>query len=62
MKNVSRYREYRPCVKRYLYSHMRSRPVKVPSNSWMSTVYLPVASFKKDNEGKIWSDSRRKIR
>jgi hypothetical protein len=38
---------YEPCIKRYLFSHMRSRFVKVSPDEWMNAAMLPVAQWKK---------------
>jgi hypothetical protein len=33
----------------------------VPAPEWEIATFLPTAQFKKENENKIWSDSRKKI-
>lgn len=35
----------KPCIKRYLYSQVRSRFVMVPADEWYLSIYLPVESF-----------------
>ena len=35
----------RPCIKRYLYSHVRSRFVEIPATEWDRVVQLPLEVF-----------------
>lgn len=38
---------FKPCVHRYLKSHLRSRLVKVDHESWENVAVLPVQQFQK---------------
>lgn len=57
-----RYKEFRPCVKRYLYSHIRSRILAVEPEEWDVAMYLPVQQFKKATAAKVWKESVEEIR
>jgi hypothetical protein len=57
-----RYKEFRPCVKRYLYSHIRSRILAVEPEEWDIAMYLPVQQFKKAPASKVWKESVEEIR
>jgi hypothetical protein len=57
-----KYKEFRPCVKRYLYSHIRSRILAVEPEEWDVAMYLPVQQFKKAQPGKVWKESVEEIR
>jgi hypothetical protein len=57
-----RYKEFRPCVKRYLYSHIRSRILAVEPEEWDIAMYLPVQQFKKATATKVWKESVEEIR
>lgn len=57
-----RYREFRPCIKRYLNSHIRSRILAVEPHEWDVALYLPVHQFKKENAGTVWQESVDQIR
>jgi hypothetical protein len=57
-----RYKEFRPCVKRYLYSHIRSRILAVEPEEWDVAMYLPVQQFKKAPANKVWKESVEEIR
>jgi hypothetical protein len=35
----------RPCIKRYLFSHVRGRFIEVTSNEWQQAINLPVQLF-----------------
>lgn len=46
-----------PCIKRYLFGHVKSRFVQVDSREWDRAVLLPLARFVGANEQKVWADS-----
>lgn len=50
----------RPCIKRYLYSHVRSKFLEIPANQWRFAVPLPFESFKKQSKEHVWSQSQQK--
>jgi len=35
----------RPCVKRYLFSHVRSKFIEIVPSEWQKAINLPVAMF-----------------
>lgn len=57
-----KYKEFRPCLKRYLYSHIRSRILAVEPEEWDVAMYLPVQQFKKAPASKVWKESVEEIR
>lgn len=59
LKGVSRLRAFRPCVKRYLWSHVRTKFLEVQRQDWFSIVVLPIAKFQKASEARVWADSRK---
>lgn len=61
LNGAKRYREFRPCVKRYLYPHVRSRFLRVDAPDWEKAIFLPVADFVGASERKVWSESLKKI-
>ena len=62
LSNAKRFREFRPCLKRYLYSNIKSRILAVQPNEWDVATMLPVQQFKKAQAGKIWRDSIQEIK
>lgn len=57
-----RFREFRPCLKRYLTNHIKSRILAVQPNEWDIATYLPVQQFKKARPNQVWRDSINEIR
>jgi hypothetical protein len=52
-----RYKEFKPCLKRYLYSNIASKLLKVQANEWETAVFLPVHQFQKERAPKVWKES-----
>jgi hypothetical protein len=57
----SRYKAFRPCVKQYLYTHVRSRFMMIPPEHWDTVLFLPLAQWKKADQTTVWRDSRNLI-
>lgn len=51
---------FKPCVKRYLTNHVRTKFIYVDPSEWDNAIYLPVESFEKASNSQVWKDSRRK--
>lgn len=62
MKSAAASKWFRPCYKRYLNNHVRSRLVRVPYEEWRTAVFLPVAEFEKASQAEVWADSVRKMK
>jgi hypothetical protein len=62
LKRASRLRAFKPCLKRYLSSHVRSRLALVPAPEWEIATFLPTADFEKASSSEVYRDSRRKMR
>lgn len=58
----SRYREFKPCIKRYLLPNIKSRIIKVESKEWDTALFLPVHQFKKTKVQTVWKESVEQIR
>jgi hypothetical protein len=61
LKRASKYKYFKPCIKHYLSSHVRSRFARVEPPEWEIATFLPIADFQKVSQQKVWADSRRKI-
>ena len=59
---TKRFKEFRPCIKRYLTSHIKSRILAVQPEEWETAVFLPVHQFKKAKPEKVWRESVQEIR
>lgn len=62
LKNASRFRLFKPCIKRYLSSHIASRMVEVEPSEWDYIMMLPTQQFQKASAAEVWADSMSKIR
>jgi hypothetical protein len=47
LSGAARYKEYAPCLKRYLNGHIQSRVIAVEPSSWEIAIFLPVEKFVK---------------
>jgi len=61
LKSASKYKAFKPTVKKYLYSHVRSQFLEVTSIEWDIALFLPLERFKKSDTQTIWNDSRNMI-
>lgn len=52
---------YKPTIKRYLWSHLKSNFAHIGSEEWENVIFLPSEQFKKAGKREVWSDSRRII-
>jgi hypothetical protein len=57
-----RYREFKPCIKRYLFTHMKSKILKIQPNEWEVAVFLPMHQFKGAKPQKVWQESLDQIK
>ena len=57
-----RLKAFRPCIKRYLNSHIRSKVLAVQPNEWDVATFLPVQQFKGAQAKAVWQDSVQEIR
>lgn len=60
LKGAANVPEFRPTVKRYLNTQMKSRMLEIHPENWLPAVFLPVARFQKASNTKVWSSSRQK--
>ena len=58
LSGASKYKYFKPCIKRYLASHVQSQYLNVEPRLWDAALFLPTASFKKANDSAVWMDSR----
>ena len=57
-----RYKEFRPCLKRYSYQQIASKILKVQSNEWETALFLPTHQFQKAPAREVWQESMMEIR
>lgn len=61
LKSASKIFEAQPCIKRYLYTHIRSRFLEISAEEWDIAALLPMEDFVGAPSSKVFSDSREKI-
>lgn len=61
LKSASRFKYFEPCVKRYLFSHVRSRFYYVAPNEWDMALMLPTERFVGAQKAKVFRESARII-
>jgi hypothetical protein len=62
LQRASKLRAFKPCLKRYLSSHVRSRFAMVQPPEWEIATFLPTADFEKASLTTVYKDSRKKMR
>jgi hypothetical protein len=61
LQSAAKYRFFKPTLKKYLGSQIRSNFFEIHVNEWDIALFLPTESFRKADTQKVWSDSRKKI-
>ncbi|HIN39084.1 MAG TPA: hypothetical protein EYM84_02280 [Flavobacteriales bacterium] len=61
LNTASRYKYFKPCLKRYLSSNVRSRYLKIERGEWDMALFLPTERFEKSSRRKVWKESRTKV-
>ncbi len=57
LQSTRKYKEFRPCIKRYLGSQIRSKVVRVPMTEWEIAIFLPTDQFVKASKTEVWNES-----
>lgn len=57
IKNVSTYQMYKPCLKQYCTSQIRSSVKLINPVDWGFAAILPIENFKKQTKQKVWKES-----
>jgi hypothetical protein len=58
LKGASKFKYFKPCVKRYLTQHIRSRFIYIPFDQWDIALMLPTEKFKKSDKRTVWKESK----
>lgn len=62
LNGASKYKEFKPTVKHYLASQVRTRLVYVNPTEWDIALFLPTERFEKASKTQVWADSKKIIR
>jgi len=61
LNGAARFAPFRPCIKRHLFSHVRSKFFYVRPEEWDMALFLPTARFVGATQETVWRHSRRII-
>jgi hypothetical protein len=61
LKGASKYKAYKPTIKKYLGSHVRSRFIEIKPVEWDIALFLPIQSFKKASSATVYSDAMKRM-
>jgi hypothetical protein len=61
LNNASKFRYFKPCVKHYLNSHVKTRFLWVPTDQWETALFLPLERFVGASKQQVWRDSREMV-
>ena len=59
LNGASKFRHFKPCVKHYLTSQVRSRFLYVYPSEWDMALFLPLERFQGASKTKVFADSRK---
>ena len=59
LKKGTKYKWFKPTLKRYLNGHISSKFLKVLPEDWEMAIFLPTERFEKSGKKKVWSESGR---
>lgn len=62
LNGSSKFRYFKPCVKKYLTTQLRSKFLYVYPSEWDIALFLPLERFEGAGKGKVYADSRNIIR
>ena len=61
LNDAARYAAFRPCFKKYLWKHLKSKFVPIDVGEWDIAIFLPTAQFQKASAGTVWKESKEMI-
>lgn len=59
--NASRLELAKPCIKKYLFGHVKSKFINIEPIEWDIAVFLPSENFVGTSKTKVWSETRKKF-
>ncbi len=61
LKGTTGIEMFKPCIKQYLFSHVKSKFMYVYPSEWEIVAFLPLARFKKRTANHVYAKSERKF-
>jgi hypothetical protein len=62
LKSASKFKYFEPCLKKYLFSHVRSPFVYIAPNEWNIAMMLPTERFVGASKSQVFKDSTSMVR
>jgi hypothetical protein len=62
LTSTTRYKEFEPCVKRYLTSNIKSKILEVHPNEWEVSLFLPTERFVGATKKQVYQESEQQIK
>ena len=62
LNNASRFRYFKPCVKHYLTSQLKSRFLYIYPSEWDIALFLPLERFQGASKSQVFADTRKLMR
>jgi len=61
LQAASKYRYFKPCIKRYLLGHVKTRIALIKPEDWDKVILMPLQRFQKQSQFVVWSGSIKMI-
>lgn len=61
LRSAARFSYFKPCIKRYLFSHVGGNFLNVQPENWDTALMLPTERFVGANKDSVWKDSKSKV-
>ena len=61
LKNAHKYRFFRPCIKKYILNHVKSRFFEITPDEWDIALFLPLERFVKATKARVHRESIARI-
>ena len=59
--SASRYRYFKPCLKHYLWDHVKSNYLNIEPSNWDKALMMPLERFEKATKQTVWNDSQKRF-
>lgn len=59
LKSAGKFKYFKPCFKKYLFSHKKSQFIRILSSEWDIALFLPVAQFQKKTGNYVHAQSKK---
>ncbi len=61
LSGARKFKEFEPCLKRYLFQHLRSKMICIEPDKWEVSVFLPVEKFVGESARAVQKESQKTL-